>query len=1842
MPIKGAEMLAISRVLGELISAYTRLAKDGDREYRLLAPGLTQTIARELHEYLLNHGVNTFLVVGSNEEPNEAKRLIRPVGLTSKRIGSFVAVASPGQLVHIQDSIRGSGGAIRSLAFSEEWPWIDSGSEPFRFSGPVLDALVQSWSTIPAEQDWLREFVLNGLLPYSRSSPERAALLLENILGSFDSSLYPAIKGVREKFLYHAGIPCPRGSLPSVAVLIRDTLRLCRKIVERCQREEDIRDQSRDMIQAEVAEKDRPDVRLSLDCFLDGMGRNSTLEVGLLAFHRSWGEDKGDPCHWSRLDADLLARLFGVKEQEQAEITCTIGCDRSIISVNSRKAIVATFVGEKIQFSINYAIPGDQFAAEPWKVQILHRQKSLAERDLTEDRGDVVLDLATNVFENHANRIPLRVALVSGQNVRVDWKLDLHLCGEQRPGFVVVEPGFEVVDPALPSGGEVPDKKIDVDDPVHISLLSHSDTPSVVDENDDEVDIIETVIKGIVIKGIWKTSQRVDVAAAPSVQVIRTCKFGQLSAVLCFEANDLEKGEFTVEDELREMTAGKREKRLKDLMGLFLGKSREPYMALGSIDKATRRRIDLAKLVTNRTGWKPLLADLLKFEQATSGPVGDFVNHHGAIETEPFKTLSLPEDALGPLKAYSEARSFVQQAVESGLSKGSSSLEHPVYASHPIFIHDREDKTNMESLIKNYLDAYGQVLGYLEKARKNLEWSQLFVLVHLDCVVHWDASKLRNSFFLVGPWHPLVVAKRYMIQSALVAKAARLASGGDDQFRRLVSLLGSVQGFRWLLGLAGDDAQIEPAYASITSDPGWYLAFKTSCPALETPQGLADILSKLRTNFGLATSMGVGGNEGLATTSLSSYTRAFPSRRSVGVRVRHGYAQDDVVRTVDSWLHADDGPTERGLHLPGGVRLYLEERLSDDVEARWSGPPLQVYRYADDEECIGQAHPDIYMLPPVKAPSFNPGVECRPLPRGSNQHAVFSQALSMLTEGQTLIPKSMVCEHDAISDGPTLNLGEAFVSASGRIGAILGGPIAAVHSVDLPQKLGAPWAIIPGRSIDPAILVKYVRDGSDRAIQDRALWDFKLDVGDGGQSFFILSSIPKGFQVSVNGFFGTNVAEGFIVELGKIGIAIGGEALKSGRHALGVVGMIGAVRLLIAKASDGRAPLPQGSDAIGFLVPVDSFLSFFGKARSEDHKRADLLAIHLTLPKSQTDKISMSACGIESKFVAGTFTSKRANDALKQAQATVKDFKDLVLSSLSEGGMPERLALLEIVRFGLRVTSPSKRSEIPGWVEVEKTIYDAILTGRYQHVDAKTSAVLVTTEGRLPGVAEHQETGGGYWVRLTKGHWPIIAESPQVDSIRKKLCDLFDAPPPASMSKGSPSPKPSPVLTDVVPPPVLEPANKEKDDQAVSPEGEVSPIPAKGSPLERIFIGVGESRRAIYYDPQFKVDPLDNMNLMVTGSSGTGKTQFLKYLICRLREQGKNVLVVDFKNDFASDKAFCDKSSLEKIFASFDGLPFNPLIPYPVQHPETGNLYIQCAQYISGVSSVLKRTYGLGAQQQVAVKNAIVAAFSSSGITTTGSTPYTDSLQFPDFANVGESLQHDNPSAYNRLDPLFTLGLFRPEFRSYSFDSLVSRSAVLDLSQIPSDEIKNTLAQLLVLSAHAYYNTKQHSGTIRQVLVFDEAHRVLSSDYMLHLVRECRAYGVSVVLSSQYPSDFPAEISSSMATKIVHGNGRDIDRVKAIIQMLGCEGREGDVANLGRFQAFVDNRHYPGTLLRTMNYPLFLVWSRLLKLRVATREELSQTVGIDTAKLPMANLIQQLEQLGIAEEREGRVILLGS
>lgn len=169
-----------------------------------------------------------------------------------------------------------------------------------------------------------------------------------------------------------------------------------------------------------------------------------------------------------------------------------------------------------------------------------------------------------------------------------------------------------------------------------------------------------------------------------------------------------------------------------------------------------------------------------------------------------------------------------------------------------------------------------------------------------------------------------------------------------------------------------------------------------------------------------------------------------------------------------------------------------------------------------------------------------------------------------------------------------------------------------------------------------------------------------------------------------------------------------------------------------------------------------------------------------------------------------------------------------------------------------------------------------------------------------------------------------------------------------------------------------------------------------------------------------------------------------------------------------------------------------------------------------------------------------------------------------------------------------------------------------------------------------------HCGVLRQVVAVDEAHRILQADFIERFALECRAYGVSLLLSSQYPSHFPSDVRDCMATKIIHGNDRDVDRVREIVNLLDCKGRESEIAELGMFEAMYSNKHFRNMCIRTITYPVDLVLAALRQSESGqlSREDIANIPGLDTDKLSIGNIVRHLERLGLAEGTNGCVKLL--
>ena len=113
----------------------------------------------------------------------------------------------------------------------------------------------------------------------------------------------------------------------------------------------------------------------------------------------------------------------------------------------------------------------------------------------------------TESTRNYSRMVLIRIALINGETMEAHARLDMHLCGEHRPAFVVVESTFDVVDAGEENEDGVPDKKIELEEPVHLFLFSHEECDvTLCDENDEEFPIEETRGYGNRTKG-WTSAR---------------------------------------------------------------------------------------------------------------------------------------------------------------------------------------------------------------------------------------------------------------------------------------------------------------------------------------------------------------------------------------------------------------------------------------------------------------------------------------------------------------------------------------------------------------------------------------------------------------------------------------------------------------------------------------------------------------------------------------------------------------------------------------------------------------------------------------------------------------------------------------------------------------------------------------------------------------------------------------------------------------------------------------------------------------------------------------------------------------------------------------------------------------------------------------------------------------------------------------------------------------------------------------------------------------------------------------------------------------------------------------
>jgi len=267
---------------------------------------------------------------------------------------------------------------------------------------------------------------------------------------------------------------------------------------------------------------------------------------------------------------------------------------------------------------------------------------------------------------------------------------------------------------------------------------------------------------------------------------------------------------------------------------------------------------------------------------------------------------------------------------------------------------------------------------------------------------------------------------------------------------------------------------------------------------------------------------------------------------------------------------------------------------------------------------------------------------------------------------------------------------------------------------------------------------------------------------------------------------------------------------------------------------------------------------------------------------------------------------------------------------------------------------------------------------------------------------------------------------------------------------------------------------------------------------------------------------------MITGETGSGKTPATKAILADMRPFNVPALILDFKDDY-SEPVYAETEGFSVYDPSDQSLPFNRLAP--AVDPRSGR--VNPTHHLHQLTDIIKRIYRLGDQQAYRLREAMKTVYENAGLPTRAFVPGADQA-YPAFEAVQHELAEDkdNQALLGRMSPIFDLELFSSGAQVTDFASVAEQSTVIRLAQLPGDEVKNSVAEFFLMALYNYLIRQPQAHKLARLAVLDEAWRLVEAPFLEPLMREGRAFGLGVVIASQFPTDLPTPVAGSTATKL--------------------------------------------------------------------------------------------------------------
>ena len=319
-----------------------------------------------------------------------------------------------------------------------------------------------------------------------------------------------------------------------------------------------------------------------------------------------------------------------------------------------------------------------------------------------------------------------------------------------------------------------------------------------------------------------------------------------------------------------------------------------------------------------------------------------------------------------------------------------------------------------------------------------------------------------------------------------------------------------------------------------------------------------------------------------------------------------------------------------------------------------------------------------------------------------------------------------------------------------------------------------------------------------------------------------------------------------------------------------------------------------------------------------------------------------------------------------------------------------------------------------------------------------------------------------------------------------------------------------------------------------------------------------------------------NPHLLIAGLPGMGKTTCLLNLCQQMVAADICPIIFSYHQDI--DEKL--EQSVDSVrFIDFDGLGFNPL---EVVNRESRMAHLDVAGAIRDIFAAIYPE--LGDIQAERIRRAIKDSFTEAGWGNINAG--TTDLQEPAFSRFVEILRDEKldrglATLLARLEELEDYGFFNlRESRSSLWES--EQPIVIRIHTTQNDNLQRAFASLVFYSLYKDMFRRGIHDRVTHALIFDEAHRAAGLKLIPTMAKECRKYGISLVLASQEAKDFNVSVFSAIANYLVL-RLTDVD-AKFLVRNVASSQHErvliDKIKQMERFKAmyFCEERKNPSPL----------------------------------------------------------------